>query len=133
MQLGKTDSGTEHSHRRGSEQGMTPKENWARKRREEERKLDASRSATSLGGQIAYAMQPCQLTKDQCAKLERGGAEEVLEGNIDSYHATWLTGATPRTAGARQPATNKLAAAVPTGHSYVIHHGSLHTLPRGVC
>src|SRR6185437_2988387 len=49
------------------------------KRREETRKLDASKPEISFGSQIrSYVMQPYQLIKDHRTKVERGDVQRVL-------------------------------------------------------
>ena len=61
------------------------------KRREEQRKLDASKPEISFGSQIrTYTMQPYQLIKDHRTKVERGDVQKVLDGDIDSFIRAYL-------------------------------------------
>jgi peptide chain release factor 2 len=61
------------------------------KRREETRKLDASKPEISFGSQIrSYTLQPYQLIKDHRTKAERGDVQKVLDGDIDSFIRSYL-------------------------------------------
>ena len=61
------------------------------KRREEARKLDASKPEISFGSQIrSYVMQPYQMIKDHRTKAERGDVQKVLDGDIDSFIRAYL-------------------------------------------
>jgi peptide chain release factor 2 len=61
------------------------------KRREEARKLDASKPEISFGSQIrSYVMQPYQMIKDHRTKAERGDVQKVLDGDIDSFIQAYL-------------------------------------------
>ncbi len=61
------------------------------KRREEARKLDASKPEISFGSQIrSYVMQPYQLIKDHRTKFERGDVQKVLDGDIDPFIRAYL-------------------------------------------
>ncbi|HUO33830.1 MAG TPA: peptide chain release factor 2 [Candidatus Acidoferrum sp.] len=61
------------------------------KRREEMRKLDASKPEISFGSQIrSYTLQPYQLIKDHRTKEERGDVQKVLDGDIDSFIRAYL-------------------------------------------
>jgi len=61
------------------------------KRREDMRKLDASKPEISFGSQIrSYVMQPYQMIKDHRTKVERGDVQKVLDGDIDSFIKAYL-------------------------------------------
>jgi peptide chain release factor 2 len=61
------------------------------KRREDMRKLDASKPEISFGSQIrSYVMQPYQMIKDHRTKVERGDVQKVLDGDIDSFIQAYL-------------------------------------------
>ena len=61
------------------------------KRREDMRKLDASKPEISFGSQIrSYVMQPYQMIKDHRTKVERGDVQKVLDGDIDSFIRAYL-------------------------------------------
>jgi peptide chain release factor 2 len=61
------------------------------KRREEQRKLDASKPEISFGSQIrSYVLQPYQLVKDVRTKVERGDVQRVLDGDIDDFIRAYL-------------------------------------------
>jgi peptide chain release factor 2 len=61
------------------------------KRREEARKLDATKPEISFGSQIrSYVMQPYQLIKDHRTKLERGDVQKVLDGDLDPFIRAYL-------------------------------------------
>jgi len=61
------------------------------KRREEARKLDASKPEISFGSQIrSYVMQPYQMIKDHRTKFERGDVQKVLDGDIDPFIQAYL-------------------------------------------
>jgi peptide chain release factor 2 len=61
------------------------------KRREDMRKLDASKPEISFGSQIrSYVMQPYQMIKDHRTKIERGDVQKVLDGDIDSFIQAYL-------------------------------------------
>ena len=58
------------------------------KRREDLRKLDASKPEISFGSQIrSYTLQPYQLIKDVRTKVERGDVDKVLNGDLDDLFA----------------------------------------------
>jgi peptide chain release factor 2 len=61
------------------------------RRREEARKLDASKPEISFGSQIrSYVMQPYQMIKDHRTKFERGDVQKVLDGDIDPFIRAYL-------------------------------------------
>ena len=61
------------------------------KRREDLRKLDASKPEISFGSQIrSYTMQPYQLIKDHRTKVERGDVQKVLDGDLDPFIRAYL-------------------------------------------
>jgi peptide chain release factor 2 len=61
------------------------------KRREEMRKLDASKPEISFGSQIrSYVMQPYQMIKDHRTKFERGDVQKVLNGDLDPFIRAYL-------------------------------------------
>jgi len=61
------------------------------KRREEMRKLDASKPEISFGSQIrSYVMQPYQMIKDHRTKIERGDIQKVLDGDLDPFVRAYL-------------------------------------------
>jgi peptide chain release factor 2 len=61
------------------------------RRREEMRKLDASKPDISFGSQIrSYTLQPYQLIKDHRTKFERGDVQKVLDGDLDPYIRAYL-------------------------------------------
>jgi peptide chain release factor 2 len=61
------------------------------KRREELRKLDASKPEISFGSQIrSYTLQPYQLVKDHRTKFERGDVQKVLDGDLDPFIRAYL-------------------------------------------
>ena len=61
------------------------------KRREEARKLDASKPEISFGSQIrSYVLQPYQLIKDHRTKFERGDVQKVLDGDLDPFIRAYL-------------------------------------------
>jgi peptide chain release factor 2 len=61
------------------------------KRREEARRLDASKPEISFGSQIrSYVMQPYQLIKDHRTKFSRGDVQKVLDGDLDPYIRAYL-------------------------------------------
>jgi peptide chain release factor 2 len=61
------------------------------KRREEQRKLDASKPEISFGSQIrSYVLQPYQLVKDLRTKVERGDVQRVLDGDLDPFIRAFL-------------------------------------------
>jgi peptide chain release factor 2 len=61
------------------------------KRREELRKLDASKPEISFGSQIrSYTLQPYQLIKDHRTKFERGDVQRVLDGDLDPFIRAYL-------------------------------------------
>jgi peptide chain release factor 2 len=61
------------------------------KRREEMRKLDASKPEISFGSQIrSYVMQPYQMIKDHRTKVERGDVQKVLDGDLDPFIRAYL-------------------------------------------
>ncbi len=61
------------------------------KRREDLRKLDASKPEISFGSQIrSYTLQPYQLIKDHRTKVERGDIQKVLDGDLDPFIRPYL-------------------------------------------
>ena len=61
------------------------------KRREEARKLDASKPEISFGSQIrSYTLQPYQLIKDHRTKFERGDVDKVFNGDLDPFIHAYL-------------------------------------------
>ena len=61
------------------------------KRREDLRKLDATKSDISFGSQIrSYVMQPYQMIKDHRTKVERGDVQKVLDGDLDPFIRAYL-------------------------------------------
>jgi len=61
------------------------------KRREDLRKLDASKPEISFGSQIrSYTLQPYQLIKDVRTKVERGDVDRVLNGDLDEFIRAFL-------------------------------------------
>ena len=61
------------------------------KRRDEARRLDASKPEISFGSQIrSYVMQPYQMIKDHRTKFERGDVQKVLDGDIDPFIRSYL-------------------------------------------
>jgi peptide chain release factor 2 len=61
------------------------------KRREDLRKLDASKPEISFGSQIrSYTLQPYQLIKDVRTKVERGDVDKVLNGDLDEFIRAYL-------------------------------------------
>ncbi|MGD1212176.1 MAG: peptide chain release factor 2 [Candidatus Acidiferrales bacterium] len=61
------------------------------KRREEMRKLDASKPEISFGSQIrSYVMQPYQMIKDHRTKVERSDVQKVLDGDLDPFIRSYL-------------------------------------------
>ena len=61
------------------------------KRREDLRKLDASKPEISFGSQIrSYTLQPYQLIKDVRTKVERGDVDRVLNGDLDEFIRAYL-------------------------------------------
>jgi peptide chain release factor 2 len=61
------------------------------KRREELRKLDASKPEISFGSQIrSYTLQPYQLIKDHRTKFERGDVQKVLDGDLNPFIRAYL-------------------------------------------
>jgi peptide chain release factor 2 len=61
------------------------------KRREEMRKLDASKPEISFGSQIrSYVLQPYQMVKDLRTKVERGDVQKVLDGDLDPFIRAFL-------------------------------------------
>jgi peptide chain release factor 2 len=61
------------------------------KRREEQRKLDASKPEISFGSQIrSYVLQPYQMVKDLRTKVERGDVQKVLDGDLDPFIRAFL-------------------------------------------
>jgi peptide chain release factor 2 len=61
------------------------------KRREDLRKLDASKPEISFGSQIrSYTLQPYQLIKDHRTKIERGDVQRVLDGDLDPFIRAYL-------------------------------------------
>jgi peptide chain release factor 2 len=61
------------------------------KRREDLRKLDASKPEISFGSQIrSYTLQPYQLIKDVRTRVERGDVDKVLNGDLDEFIRAFL-------------------------------------------
>jgi len=61
------------------------------KRREEARKLDASKPEISFGSQIrSYVLQPYQMVKDLRTRVERGDVQKVLDGDLDEFIRAFL-------------------------------------------
>jgi peptide chain release factor 2 len=61
------------------------------KKREESRKLEASKADIDFGSQIrSYVLHPYRLVKDNRTKLEVGDAERVLDGDIDPFIKAYL-------------------------------------------
>jgi peptide chain release factor 2 len=61
------------------------------KRREEQRKLDASKPEISFGSQIrSYVLQPYQMVKDLRTRVERGDVQNVLDGDLDPFIRAFL-------------------------------------------
>ena len=61
------------------------------KRREEARKLDATKMDISFGSQIrSYVLHPYRLVKDHRTKLERPDPDCVLDGDIDPFIHAYL-------------------------------------------
>ena len=61
------------------------------KRRDDLRKLDASKPEISFGSQIrSYTLQPYQLIKDHRTKVERGDVQKVLDGDLDPFIRAFL-------------------------------------------
>jgi peptide chain release factor 2 len=61
------------------------------KRREEQRKLDASKPEISFGSQIrSYVLQPYQMVKDLRTRVERGDVQKVLDGDLDEFIRAFL-------------------------------------------
>ena len=61
------------------------------KRREEMRKLDASKPEISFGSQIrSYVLQPYQMVKDLRTRVERGDVQKVLDGDLDPFIRAFL-------------------------------------------
>lgn len=61
------------------------------KRREEERKIEASKLDIDFGSQIrSYVLAPYRLVKDHRTKLAVGDVDRVLDGDIDDFIHAWL-------------------------------------------
>jgi peptide chain release factor 2 len=61
------------------------------KRREEERKLEATKADINFGSQIrSYVLAPYRLIKDHRTKLGVGDVDRVLDGDIDPFLHAWL-------------------------------------------
>ena len=61
------------------------------KRREEERKLEASKADINFGSQIrSYVLAPYRLVKDHRTKLGVGDVDRVLDGDLDAFLHAWL-------------------------------------------
>jgi len=61
------------------------------KRREELRKLDASKPEISFGSQIrSYVLHPYRMVKDLRTRLETGDPDRVLDGDIDAFIRAFL-------------------------------------------
>jgi peptide chain release factor 2 len=71
------------------------------KRREEERKIEASKLDIDFGSQIrSYVLAPYRLVKDHRTKLAVGDVDRVLDGDLDDFIHAWLVWRkTGRTAG----------------------------------
>jgi peptide chain release factor 2 len=60
------------------------------KRREEERKLEASKADINFGSQIrSYVLAPYRLVKDHRTKLGIGDVDRVLDGDLDAFMHAW--------------------------------------------
>jgi peptide chain release factor 2 len=61
------------------------------KKREEDRKLEASKLDINFGSQIrSYVLAPYRLIKDHRTKLAIGDVDRVLDGDIDELIQAWL-------------------------------------------
>jgi peptide chain release factor 2 len=61
------------------------------KRREEERKIEASKLDIDFGSQIrSYVLAPYRLVKDHRTKLAVGDVDRVLDGDLDDFIHAWL-------------------------------------------
>ncbi len=61
------------------------------KKREEERKLEASKADINFGSQIrSYVLAPYRLIKDHRTKLGVGDVDRVLDGDIEPFIHAWL-------------------------------------------
>ena len=70
------------------------------KKREETRKLEASKLDINFGSQIrSYVLAPYRLIKDHRTKVEVGDVDRVLDGDIEPFTRAYLvmrkTGAAP--------------------------------------
>ena len=71
------------------------------KRREEERRVEASKADINFGSQIrSYVLAPYRLIKDHRTKLGSGDVDRVLDGDLEPFMRAWLVlKQTGRTAG----------------------------------
>jgi len=61
------------------------------KRREEERKIEASKADINFGSQIrSYVLAPYRLVKDHRTKLGIGDVDRVLDGDLEPLMRAWL-------------------------------------------
>ncbi len=61
------------------------------KKREEERKLEASKADINFGSQIrSYVLAPYRLIKDHRTKLGVGDVDRVLDGDVEPFIHAWL-------------------------------------------
>jgi peptide chain release factor 2 len=61
------------------------------KRREEERKVEASKADINFGSQIrSYVLAPYRLVKDHRTKLGIGDVDRVLDGDLEPLMRAWL-------------------------------------------
>ena len=61
------------------------------KRREEERKIEASKADINFGSQIrSYVLAPYRLVKDHRTKLGIGDVDRVLDGDLDPFIRAYL-------------------------------------------
>jgi peptide chain release factor 2 len=73
------------------------------KKREETRKLEASKMGIQFGSQIrSYVLAPYRMVKDHRTKLEVGDVDRVLDGDLEPFIRAYLV--LRKTAGAAAPA-----------------------------
>jgi len=94
---------SQHKNRAGALKQLRARlyEHELAKRREEERKLEASKADINFGSQIrSYVLAPYRLVKDHRTKLAIGDVDRVLDGDLDDLIKAWLVfRKTGRTAG----------------------------------
>jgi len=94
---------SQHKNRAGALKQLRARlyEHELAKRREEERKLEASKADINFGSQIrSYVLAPYRLIKDHRTKLAIGDVDRVLDGDLDDLIKAWLVfRKTGRTAG----------------------------------